>query len=264
MTVPARDYLTTQSADGTRIAASVGGHGPPLVLVHGTSGSDFSWALVRPFLEEHYTVYAMQRRGRGRSDDGPDYSFERESEDVAALVDRVNEPVGLVGHSFGANCCLEASLLTEKLTRLVLYEPVFQIAIDEVALRAVDAHVASGNGDAAIEIYLRKIAAATDDVIDLLRSSPTWPDRADAAHTLSREDRASAAYQAAPEAFSGMEVPTLLLVGSKSPPEFREVTNQVDAVLPNSTIRVMEGHGHAANVTAPDLLAAEIASFVEA
>jgi pimeloyl-ACP methyl ester carboxylesterase len=92
-------HVSVTSGDGTRIVASVGGQGPPIVLVHRMSGSDFSWAWVRPHLEDRHAVYAMQRRGRGLSGDGPDYSLARETEDVAALVDRIGGPVCPVGHS---------------------------------------------------------------------------------------------------------------------------------------------------------------------
>lgn len=142
------DTFAVTSRDGTTIAGSVGGKGPPVVLVHGASGSDFSWALVRPF-EERHTVYAIQRRGRGNSGDGTDYSVQREGEDVAAVVDSIGQVAGLVGHSFGANCCLEASLLTTNLTRLVLYEPAVAWPIDEPALRKVDALVAAGRPEEA-------------------------------------------------------------------------------------------------------------------
>lgn len=102
------NFVTVRSRDGTRIAATVGGKGPPSVLVHGTTGWDFSWALVRPYLEACLTVYAVQRRGRGRSGDASEYSLECEAEDIAAMVESIGQPVGLVVHSFGADCCLEA------------------------------------------------------------------------------------------------------------------------------------------------------------
>ncbi len=68
--------FTVTSRDGTTIAGTVTGKGPPVVLVHGTSGSDFSWALVRPHLEGRHTVCAVQRRGRGHSGDGAEYCLE--------------------------------------------------------------------------------------------------------------------------------------------------------------------------------------------
>lgn len=50
-------------------------------------------------LEERFTVYAVDRRGRGASGDAADYAIEREYEDVATVVDAIDEPVNLLGHS---------------------------------------------------------------------------------------------------------------------------------------------------------------------
>src|SRR5918994_4256030 len=100
------------SLDGTPIAYWRSGEGPPLVLVHGTSADHSRWAPVLPAFEERFTVYAVDRRGRGESGDSEDYSIEREFEDVAAVVDSIEAPVNLLGHSYGAVCSLEAALIT--------------------------------------------------------------------------------------------------------------------------------------------------------
>jgi len=256
------DLLTVTSKDGTTIAATVGGEGPPIVLVHGTTGSDFSWSLVRPHLEARNAVYAVQRRGRGRSGDGPEYSLAREAEDIAAVIDAIGAPATLVGHSFGGTCSLEASLLTTNVRRLVLYEPTVVAEVDESTLRSVDSLVSAGMNEAATEAYLRGVAGLTDEEMELVRSSPTWNDRVAAAHTLSREDRACV-YTLDPQRFAGMNVPTLLLTGSESPPEFRRWVDDVAAALRDSAIHVLEGQGHAANVAAPELLATEILKFTD-
>ena len=60
-----------------------------------------------------------------------------------------------------------------------------------------------------------------------------------------------------------MNVPTLLLTGSESPPEFRRWVDDVAAALRDSAIHVLEGQGHAANVAAPELLATEILKFTD-
>ena len=99
------------SKDGTAIAYETIGEGAPLVLVHGTGGTRERWAPVVPALASHFTVYAMDRRGRGESQDGTAvYTIEREFEDVAALVDSIGTPVNLFGHSYGGICALEASV----------------------------------------------------------------------------------------------------------------------------------------------------------
>jgi pimeloyl-ACP methyl ester carboxylesterase len=78
---------TVRSADGTAIAVSRSGHGPPLVLVHGTAADHTRWAPVLPAFEEHFTVFAMDRRGRGGSGDADGYELGREFADAAAVID---------------------------------------------------------------------------------------------------------------------------------------------------------------------------------
>lgn len=254
--------FSVRSKDGTKIAYTVSGQGPPVVLVHGTSGSDFSWARVRPHLQERLTVYAVQRRGRGQSGDAPEYSLRREAEDLAAVVDSIGEAVSLVGHSFGANCCLEASLLTTGVSHLVLYEPPVAMPVDEELFGRIDALVAGGRSEAAVETFLSEVAGLGDGDIAMIRSSPTWKERVEAAHTLGREERAAEGQSITPERFAAMAVPTLLLTGSESPPEYRRSVDRLAAMLRESTIHVLEGQGHAANLSAPQLLSAEILGFV--
>ncbi|MGZ8749285.1 MAG: alpha/beta fold hydrolase [Pseudonocardia sp.] len=117
----------TTSADGTPIAYWRSGRGPALVLVHGSTADHTRWDRVRPLLEPHHTVLAMDRRGRGASGDGGPYSLGAEAADVVAVVAAATaeqgEPVDVFGHSFGAHCALEAALLTTGIRRLALYEP---------------------------------------------------------------------------------------------------------------------------------------------
>ncbi len=56
---------TVTSVDGTPIAYWRGGDGPPLVFIHGTFDDHNLWTTVLPGFEEHFTVYAVDRRGRG-------------------------------------------------------------------------------------------------------------------------------------------------------------------------------------------------------
>ena len=93
---------TTIARDGTRITYRRSGEGPPLILVHETAANHGRWSPVLPALEERFTVYAMDRRGRGGSGDGHGYAIEREFEDAAAVLDSTGGPVNLLGHSCGA------------------------------------------------------------------------------------------------------------------------------------------------------------------
>src|SRR5687767_12584490 len=104
-----------RSADGTKIGAWKTGAGDPLVLVHGATADHTRWRPVLDQLAAVYTVYAMDRRGRGASADAAEYALERESEDVAALVDSLDAPAHLLGHSYGGLCAMEGALLTTNL-----------------------------------------------------------------------------------------------------------------------------------------------------
>src|SRR5262245_47536702 len=98
---------TVISRDGTRIAFWRSGTGPPLVLVHGgTADHTTTWRYVREDLEQHFTLHAMDRRGRGGSGDSPSYDLQREAEDIAAIVDSIGEPSNLLGHSYGGLCAI--------------------------------------------------------------------------------------------------------------------------------------------------------------
>jgi hypothetical protein len=143
------------------------GDGPPLVLVHGTSADHACWDPVLPALGEHFSVYAIDRRGQAGSGDATEHSLEREAEDVAAVIEAVarehGAPVGLVGHSYGAICCLEAALRLRGrlLGGLVLYEPPLPtgaVAFPAGPVGRVEALIEGGDRDEAVAVFLREVA----------------------------------------------------------------------------------------------------------
>ena len=82
----------TASKDRTVIGFWQSGAGPPLLLVHGTTADHRRWIPISPQFEQYFSVYAMDRRGRGGSTDAPAYDIMREAEDVAAVVEAIGEP----------------------------------------------------------------------------------------------------------------------------------------------------------------------------
>jgi pimeloyl-ACP methyl ester carboxylesterase len=258
------EYVT--SKDGISIAYERRGRGRPLVLIHGAAADHTRWEPVFPGLEKHFTVYAVDRRGRGQSRDGDSYAIELEYEDVAAVVDSVPEPVNLLGHSYGAICSLEASLKTSNLRKLVLYEPPIPTgAKKNFPPDAVDrmySFLNAGDREKALIIFLREIVGIPQDEMEILRSLPSWSSRLASAHTIPREEASLGSYHLKPERFSRMKIPTLLLLGGDSPPFFRVAIETLKRAIPNSRIAIIPGQRHAAMDTGPELFLNEVMGFL--
>lgn len=256
------------SPDGTSIAYYRSGTGRPLVLVHGTGGSNpaVGWTAAMPALENHFTVYAMDRRGRGESGDGSTYAIEYEFEDIVAVVDSIGEPVYLLGHSFGGLCALGAGLLTPHIRKLVLYEPPLPVpgilTYPKGFIDQIQALLDGGNRAEVLVTFYREIVEMSSNEIEEMRSSPAWPERLALAHTLPREMRAEEQYRFDPQRFSNWHTPTLLLLGGDSPDFLTEGTIVLDASLPNSRVAVMPGQQHIAMYTAPDLFVSQLVQFL--
>jgi pimeloyl-ACP methyl ester carboxylesterase len=89
-----------------------GGHGAPLVLVHGLMGRGTTWLRQLEWLTELGAVYtydAPWHRGRDVADPHP-ISTERFVDDLGEAVENLDAPVRLVGHSMGGlhSWCLAA------------------------------------------------------------------------------------------------------------------------------------------------------------
>jgi pimeloyl-ACP methyl ester carboxylesterase len=255
---------TITSKDGTMIAYQRSGTGSPLVLVHGTTADHTRWVPILPALEEYFTVYAVDRRGRGGSGDAEQYAIEREFEDIVALVNSIEEPVFLLGHSYGALCSLEAASRTAHLRKLVLYEPPIPTGIEiyptEVVTR-IQALLDAGDREGAVTTFLQDIAHVPPHEMEILRSAPNWPARLAAAYTIPRELRGSNEYVFEPARFSALTTPTLLLLGGDSPVFFKAGIEAVHAALPDSRVVVMPGQQHTAMNTAPELFTREVIRF---
>ncbi|WP_321112537.1 alpha/beta fold hydrolase [Halorussus salinisoli] len=237
------------------------------MLVHGTAGDHTVWDFVRPALEEHHTVYAMDRRGYGASGDADEYALEREFEDVAAVVESIDEPVVLFGHSFGAFISLEAALWTDNLRQLILYgPPIFSYrdreSIHEAKLPEMKALHDAGECEQMIVFFLREVAELPPAAIEEMRAAPDWQDTVDSAHAVFREIRAETEYEFDPARFADVDIPTLLLSGSESPARFHVTVGAIDVALPDSRITTLEGQGHAGISTAPDQVSEEVLAFI--
>lgn len=257
---------TVLSKDGTPIAYRRSGTGPPLVLVHGTGGSHVRWAPILPALEPHFSLYVINRRGRGESGDAPNYAIEREFEDIAVLVEAIESPVHLLGHSYGAICALEAALLTQNIRKLILYEPSYLgpgvTMYQEGVIDRLEELLLANKREELLMTFMHEVVKMPASDQAQFRASPAWPARLAAAQTLPRELRAHEQYRFEPDRFKGLTRPTLLMTGSDSPSIFTTAIDILSTTLPDYQVAVLPGQQHIAMDTAPDLFVREVLAFL--
>jgi pimeloyl-ACP methyl ester carboxylesterase len=253
------------SKDGTKIATWRSGAGPALVLVHGTAMDHNQWDGVMPELARYFSVYAMDRRGRGASGDSLAFAIEREVDDVVAVVNDIGDPVHVMGSSYGALCSLEAARLTQKIASLVLYEPPLLGMPSELPIGFLDELerlTAEGHHEeAAVQVY-QTMMRLPPEKLEQLRADPNWGTRVASVPTIPREVRAVQDYRFNWDAYRDMNRQTLLLDGELSPPRLRASTAALGAILSHSRVAVLHGQGHAAARFAPTLVAAEVLKFL--
>ena len=104
--------------------------GPPLVLLHGYTGSVHDFAMHIPALATNRRVFAIEHRGHGRSSGSGDpstYTVDHIVDDTLAWVHDIvapdDQPFDLLGHSMGGRVAIRFALARRDLLRsLVLMD----------------------------------------------------------------------------------------------------------------------------------------------
>jgi pimeloyl-ACP methyl ester carboxylesterase len=114
--------------EGEHVAYDVRGHGPAVVLVHGTPWSSFNWRKIVAALARHHTVHFYDLLGFGQSQKSArqDVSLRIQGKLLARLIELwgLVRPM-VVGHDFGGTTVLRSHLLEGiEYAKMVLVDPV--------------------------------------------------------------------------------------------------------------------------------------------
>ncbi|MGZ4275329.1 MAG: alpha/beta fold hydrolase [Solirubrobacteraceae bacterium] len=257
---------TTLSRDDTPIAYDTVGAGPRLVLVDGalcTRSLGPGKALARR-LATHFTVTTYDRRGRGDSGDSPPYAVEREVDDLEAVIDAAGGEAFVFGQSSGAVLALHAASRSSKVTRIALYEAPF--VVDDTRAptgpeyyEQLTGLLARGKRGSAVRLFLDQVGLPAV-VVAGMRLTPLWPRLKAIAHTLPYDALITVEHQQgrplSPEQWAAVRQPTCVLCGGDSDAWMRNGMHALADVLPNASLRVLDGQTHnlRAKAVAPELL----------
>jgi 2-succinyl-6-hydroxy-2,4-cyclohexadiene-1-carboxylate synthase len=232
---------------------------PTIVLLHGFTQTGASWSPTIAALGERYRAILPDLRGHGQAADLRPISFSAIREDLTALV---QPRFRLAGYSMGGRLALDFALAQpERVERLVLIgaSPGIADPAQRAARRDADATLAD-------EIERDGIAAfaARWKAQPLFADQP--PEVAAAAHA--ERLRQSAGGLAASlrgvgtgtmeplwDRLGELEMPVALIVGERDT-KFRAIAEQMATAIPDATLHVVAGAGHAVQLETPEALAA--------
>lgn len=251
------------SKDGVKIAFEKTGSGPAVIIVGGALSDRNGGKPLAARLAGHFTVYVLDRRGRGESTDAKTYAVEREIEDLAALINDAGGSAYLYGVSSGAALVLQtaAKLGPVKVPKLALYEPPYA-STDEKQKeefagqkRRVNELIKTGKpGDAAA--YFMTAIGTPPEALEKMKASPQWEAMKKIDFTLAY-DYAVLGDGTVPQAIAkAIAVPALVMDGEKTMEFMHATADQVAKLIPGAARKTLKGQTHQAapEVAAPVLI----------
>lgn len=258
----------TCQANGVRVHyLRSGGRKPPVVMLHGLTGSGACWLPVARALAHELDVILPDARGHGESSAGTGgYGYDVLARDVEGLVASLGlvRPV-VLGHSMGG---LTAAVVAARrsgyggvgeLGALVLVDPTFlsperQREVHESDVAARHARSLSSSREAQVEEARARHPDRSHELHDLQVDAwrKTHPGAFDVLIPPSPDYRALVA---------AIDTPTLLVVGTRTVVS-RDMARELSEANRRLSVEVVEGGGHGLPFDFPDRLADLVGSFL--
>lgn len=254
----------------------VAGDGPPLVLLHGFTGSAGSWGPFGEALAARFTTVAVDIAGHGATD-CPDAVLHYRMPQAVADIVRAVELAGFrrahwLGYSMGGRTALHvAAAQPGAVSRLVLIG-----ASPGIASREERAARAEADGALARRIEEDGVEAFVDywESIPLFATQRGLPIDIRARiragrlacdpHGLANSLRGMGAGAQEPlhGKLSTMAMPALILAGSIDV-KYVDIGREMAAAMPQARFEAIAGAGHAAHIEAPQACMGPVVSFLE-
>jgi len=251
------------------------GAGPGVVCLHSNASSSGQWRGLMDLLAPRFHILAADTYGAGKSPPWPRDRKVSLRDEVALLEPvfaRAGDSFSLVGHSYGGGIALIGALVhRHRLRAMALYEPTLFAVVEQesrspndvdgirncvaTSVAALGAGDATGAARCFIDFWMgagsfdrmpERVQAATAESV---RNIQGWKD------VLFDEPTSL-------EAFAGLDVPVLLMVGSKSPLSSRAVAQRLTRVLPRVEVVELPGLGHMGPVTHPETVNDVVCRFL--
>jgi pimeloyl-ACP methyl ester carboxylesterase len=252
------------------------GKGDNVICLHSSMSSSRQWKGLMQRLQHSYRVTALDLHGYGHRSElaartAP--SLDREVEILADVVEQMDGPIHLVGHSYGGAVAIKAAqTYGQRVRSLTLYEPVIFAALFSF----------SANQPASVEVS-RLIEDIQDDCrsgdlfhaaqrfIDYWSGFGTW-ENIPCQKKLSLSKKIPLVLEnfeavvSEPNALAGLasiQVPTLYLSGRESPVSVQVISELLIQKLPRVDAHQFPGLGHMGPITHSEIVNDRIERFIQ-
>jgi 2-succinyl-6-hydroxy-2,4-cyclohexadiene-1-carboxylate synthase len=261
--------------NGISFNVEVWGHGPPLVLLHGFTGSSQTWAPFRLSLGQHFTLFAFDLLGHGKSDASTDlHHYEPDSQVgyLIALFDGLGlTRARLLGYSMGGRIALHLVLAApERVSALVLESASAGIVdpIERAARRASDDGLAAMIEHDGLEHFVdhweklsifdsqQRLAPALRAELRLQRLNNSMNGLANTLRGAGA-GRFESCWSRLPE----IDLPALFIAGGLDQ-KYVEIGRQMTALMSRAELRVVPEAGHAVHLERRDSFTELVGAFL--
>lgn len=248
------------------------GQGPPVLLLHGFTGTAATWEGIVPFLETGFRVIRIDLPGHGQTKTSSGLTMEEFCFDLSLLLDHLNiESVHLAGYSLGGRTALSfANFFPERVTTLVLESasPGLASELERKKRKQSDDNLAEQIVQYGIKAFVDKW-----ENISLFQTQKWLPEEIQKAI---RQERLSQHEEGLAASLTGMGtgvqpswwnnlsqlfLPVCLLAGSEDK-KFLAINKRMAELLPEAEFFAIESAGHSLHVEQPEIFGTIVYDFL--
>jgi 2-succinyl-6-hydroxy-2,4-cyclohexadiene-1-carboxylate synthase len=262
--------------DGAQINVETAGAGPPLVLLHGFTGSAASWGPhVVEFARRFFTV-SVDLLGHGLSDSPGDpacYGIAHCVEDVLGVMDSLSiAKASILGYSMGGRIALALAIAAPDRVAALIVEST------SPGLRSGEARRARAAQDA--ELADAILRGGVEAFVDRWGEHPLFASQAslpEAGRAALRDQRlrsnpvglanslrgvGQGAQPPLHEFLPGLRMPVLVLAGALDQ-QYCEIAREMSRLIPGARLEIVPGAGHAVHLEQPEAFRRHVIEFID-
>ncbi len=236
------------TVNGVRLYYEEHGSGEPILCIHGTSSSAMIWGPALGELAPLGRVITHDRRGCTRSERPEPYvtNVAQHGEDAAALLEALGAaPAVVIGRSYGGETALSLALRHPGAVRALVLLEAAVLSFDPEALRW-----AEESRDLLLPVAAQAPECVGRAFIERVAGPAAWASFPEPIRQMITDNGPAILAEfeggfldADVQDLARIDVPTLLVAASDSPPAFRRVTERMAAAIPGARVELVGG-GH--------------------